>query len=93
MRPSLRDVHTMLADRSAMWDDIGRWLDVSYNKRQGWRLDASLSNEARLEAVINEWLVSESVPVTWEELINALDLNEMKDKAKQIRASLEKKEN
>ena len=50
-----------------MWDDIGRWLDVSYNKRQGWRLDASLSNEARLEAVINEWLVTESVPVTWED--------------------------
>ena len=72
-KPSLNEIHRLLADTSVHWDDIGRRLEVPLNMREGWRTDNSLSNDACLERVMNHWLESEChKPVTWVELIEVL---------------------
>ena len=51
---------------------MGRVLGVSYNYRQELQSER-ISNNERLEGVLNEWIVTESVPVTWDRLIIALE--------------------
>ena len=90
-KPSLKDVMGLLKNNSAQWDDIGRWLQVPLNKREGWRAHTSgLSNEGRLEQVINHWLESEChKPVTWAEIIRVLKNNDLVDTAEKIEAHLD----
>ena len=43
-----------------------------------------MDNDERLEAVLNKWIESESVPVTWSSLINALQAIELVDVANNV---------
>ena len=64
----------MLIGHSTEWSDIGRELDVPLNERDGLRRDTGLSNNDRLEKVIDYWLEKERcIPVTWDELIEILE--------------------
>ena len=91
MKPSLSVAIKLLKDKSAKWSDIGRWLEVPFDKREGWRADGGLSNEARLEYIINYWLESEChKPVTWAELISVLESNDLASSADKIRSHLAK---
>ena len=89
MKPSLSVAINLLKDKSAMWDDIGRWLDVPLNKRKEWRRNTGLSDEARLEYVIDYWLNSKChKPVTWAELICVLESNGLASSADIIKSHL-----
>ena len=70
--PTLLHVHRLLKDHSNQWNELGRVLGVSYNYRQELQSER-ISNNERLEGVLNEWIVTESVPVTWDRLIIALE--------------------
>ena len=88
-KPSLEDIMGLLKDNSAGWDDIGRWLQVPLNKCKELRVHIGLSNEGRLEEVINHWLESECLePVTWAKLIEVLKNNDLVNTAKKIEAHL-----
>ena len=54
--PKLKEVYKLLKDKSSRWDNIGRELDVPMNDREALHKDSSLTNNQRLEFVLDLWL-------------------------------------
>ena len=72
-KPLLNHVYLVLQGKSSNWDAIGRGFNVPLNTREALRKDTSLSDDSRLERVMNTWLeTSCHTPVTWTELVNVL---------------------
>ena len=93
-KPLLKDAFSLLQEKSSKWDDIGRAFNVSLNDREELRTDTLLSNNARLERVLNVWLeTSCHTPITWLEFRNILsDTLGFKDTARQVQTFLEKEQ-
>ena len=70
---------------SVHWNALGRELNVSYNFREELKIEVTLSDDARLEAILNNWIETESSPVTWSTLIKALEAIKLKETAKQVK--------
>ena len=65
-------MYKLLSAHSCKWDDIGRALRVPYNYRRELERER-ISEDSRLEGVLNKWIETESVPVTWDRLIEGLE--------------------
>ena len=63
----------MVRDVSASWCELGRELSISSNRRIHLKQDTSLSNDTRLEMVLEFWINGETEPVTWQTLVEALE--------------------
>ena len=70
---------------SLMWNDLGRELYISLDYREQLRRDVSLSTKNKLERILSKWMDSESRPVTWSTLVEALEAIECKDIASQVK--------
>ena len=71
-RPRSYHVFDLTVSHSARWNDLGRRLGIAYNYREQLKKKAS-SDEDKLEDVLEKWMETESVPVTWSSLIEALE--------------------
>ena len=56
-------------DISASWNSVGMALKISMNDRDTLRRDSGLTATEKLEQILNKWIQSESMPVTWRTLI------------------------
>ena len=85
-KPSTIEVFKLLKDKSAEWDELGRYLEVPLDKRDSWRSISSFSNENKLERVIDCWLETEChKPVSWAGLIGVLESIPMTATAKKVK--------
>ena len=85
--PNLHDVYDLTMCQSTKWDKLGRKLNVPLEFRKRLRTSDS-SVEEKLEEVLNEWIESKRIPVTWSEFIEALEEIEMNDVAANINVFL-----
>ncbi len=85
--PDLHDVHKLLSPHSYEWDRIGRALRVPYGYRRELERER-ISDDCRLEGVLNKWIETESVPVTWDRLIEGLEEIELRDIIRSVREFL-----
>ena len=76
--PELPDAHRLINPHSSLWRVLGSALKISFNDREELHT-MYRSNSERLEAVLNKWIQSESVPVTWTRLLEALEEIELRD--------------
>ena len=83
--PKLKDVHDLTISQSSRWNDLGRELELLPDFRKQLRKDTTSSDEDRLEEVLQKWIESESVPVTWSTLIEALEAIELKEVANHVK--------
>ncbi len=89
MAPELSDVHKLLSPHSYEWDRIGRALRVPYSYRRELESHGErICNDSRLERVLNKWIETESVPVTWDRLIEGLEEIELRDVIRSVREFL-----
>ena len=86
-KPDLYDAFKLTKSHSIRWDELGRELKVVYNFREELR-NSRRNDDGRLEAVLNKWIESESVPVTWSSLINALQAIKLFDMANNVEGFL-----
>ena len=70
--PKLADAHRLIKSHSYQWNELGLSLEVPYNYRTELK-SMNVSNNVRLEGVLNKWIETESVPVTWDRLIKGLE--------------------
>ena len=72
--PRLKDAYNLIESHSAKWRNLGQKLEVSYNFRKELSKNNNLSNEERLEDILQKWIESnsEDAPATWSFLIEAL---------------------
>ena len=76
--PKLADAHRLIKSHSYKWNELGLSLEVPYNYRTELE-SMSVSNSVRLEKVLNKWIETESVPVTWDRLIEGLEEIELRN--------------
>ena len=86
-KPDLNFAFELTKSHSVHWNALGRVLKVAYNFRDELR-KSNMDNDDRLEAVLNKWIESVSVPVTWSSLINALQAVELADVANNVKVFL-----
>ena len=72
---------------SASWNDLGRRLGIAHNYRKQLKKEAS-SDQERLEDMLEKWMETESVPVTWSSLIEALEAIELMDLVRAVKEFL-----
>ena len=89
--PHKDEVLDLLADISAAWHEIGLALHISDNALRGFHANTN-SNVVNLSNVIENWITTESSPVTWETIISAIEGRILKNrkKANEIREYLAK---
>ena len=90
--PDLRDVLALMRTMSALWNEIGRELDISVNYREVLRRDKSMADDDRLEHILNHWIGSESKDVTWKVLLETLEALRRRDVVKKVVHFLEEPE-
>ena len=83
-KPNLYDAFQLTKPHSIHWNALGRELKVDFNFREQEQ-QKSKGNDDRLEAVLNKWIESVSVPVTWSSLINALQAIKLADVANDVK--------
>ena len=83
--PKLKDVYDLTVSQSSRWNDLGRELELLPTFRKQLKKDTSSSDEDRLEEVLQKWIESASVPVTWSTLIEALEAIELKEVANRVK--------
>ena len=78
--PRQEDAYDLIESHSAKWNNIGRKLKVSFNFRKELSKNNTLTNEDRLEEILQKWIESDSedAPATWSFLIEALEDIELK---------------
>ena len=77
--PEPTDVFDVVRNISSSWFDIGSELHVPLNVREGFKKDMNLSDEAKLEKILNEWIKCETSHVTWKTILKALQALRRRD--------------
>ena len=81
----------LLKPKSSLWDEIGRSLKVEYGYRQELLQQGVMTNsEAKLEAVLNNWIETHCSEVSWDNLIQVLTELEFIDVAQDVRSFLQR---
>ena len=80
-------------DISSSWNSVGSELNISMNFRDTLRRDIGLTDTDKLERILNEWSQSETKPVTWRIMLEALKSLQRQDLIRKVIAYLEKPEN
>ena len=82
-------MHIMLLNQLQLVGMIlGRSLDISLDMRKELRRDGALSNDDRLEEILNTWLQTQGTTATWSSLIDALKENGLNDIVTDIKQKL-----
>ena len=90
--PEQDDVFKLLKSKSNSWDDIARELQVDVNKRDDLRKEVTFSNDRKLEEVLENWIDSETSPVTWNTIIEMLEELGLRKMMKDVKKYLQKKD-
>ena len=79
--PDLYDVFDVLRDKVHDWNSIGRELKISYEPfRKGLEMEGiMMTNESKLEKVLNKWAETKCSPVTWLTVLKVLKILQYKD--------------
>ena len=89
-RPLPDDVFTHLKAKSSQWDPIARELKIDYDFRTGLRRRMDLTDEARLEEVIQKWYEHETrPPISWKGILDMLKRMRLMDVARKVNVYLE----
>ena len=87
----LEDVHPLLVPKSCEWDSIGRCLKVDFNFRKGLLRDGiQMTNDSKLEYVLNKWIETHCSEVSWDNLIQILTKLEFIDIVQDVERFLQR---
>ena len=86
----ISDVFCFLRHKADEWNKIGRELGIFIGKRNCLKKDISLSEEDRLENVIELWIEKAESRRTWDELKECLERLEFKQVLRNVQDFLKK---
>ena len=88
--PELDDIFPLLAKLSASWHDIGGRLRVPIGERQSLLQNTAISNDGKLERILDVWICSQPSDVTWKVILDMLIAFEKKNIASEVARFLDK---
>ena len=71
--PRKFDLSQLLAPLVHKWYDIGNALQIDESLLRSLHEETNLSNDIKLSVVLQRWMDIESVPVTWETIIEVVE--------------------
>ena len=86
--PELFDVHKLLSPHCDQWARIGRALKIPLEYRRQLERERIFDDDRRLEEVLSKWIETESVPVTWDRLIEGLEEIELRNVIRRVKEFL-----
>ena len=81
-------VYKYLRCHSTLWDDFGRELDVSRDFRQELKMDQTARSSSKLESVLYKWIEGRTCDVSWQTILDVLQILELNATAQDIRDKL-----
>ena len=88
--PELDDVFPLMTKLSSSWHDIGGRLRVPIGERQSLLQVTNMSNDGKLERILDIWISSQPSDVTWKMIIDMLIAFEKKNIASEVARFLDK---
>ena len=88
--PELDDVFPLMTKLSSLWHDIGGRLRVPLDERQSLLQVNDLSNDGKLEKMLDIWISSQTSDVTWKTIIDMLMGFEKRNIASEVAKYLDK---
>ena len=84
--PELKDVYRLLKPKSYHWHVVGGHLGVEFGFRESLlRAGVMRTDDSKLEAVLNNWIVTHCSEVSWDNLIQVLTELEFIDLVREIK--------
>ena len=90
--PEAIHTYNLLQAVSSSWYEIGTHLKISMNHRDTLKRDVSLTDETKLDKIVNEWISRETTDVKWRIIFKTLQSLGRKNLLKKAVAFLEKPE-
>ena len=84
----LHHIHKLLSPHCDQWARIGRALKIPLEYRIQLERERIFDDDRRLEEVLNKWIETGSVPVTWDRLIEGLEEIELRDVIRRVKEFL-----
>ena len=78
--PNEHQLLDLLIDIDYQWHEIGLALHVPHNDLEDLRA-SSYSKIIKLSIVVHSWIITQSIPVTWNTIIDAIEESFLKNKA------------
>ena len=88
--PELDDVFPLMTKLSSSWHDIGGRLRVPIGERQSLLQVTNISNDGKLEKILDVWISSQPSDVTWKTILDMLIAFEKKNIASEVARFLDK---
>ena len=88
--PELDDVFPLMTKLSSLWYDIGGRLRVPRDERESLLQVTNLTNDGKLEKILDIWISSQTSEVTWKMIIDMLMGFEKRNIASEVAKYLDK---
>ena len=88
--PELDDVFPLMTKLSSLWYDIGGRLRVPRDERESLLQVTNLTNDGKLEKILDIWISSQTSDVTWKTIIDMLMGFEKRNIASEVAKYLDK---
>ena len=90
--PGAIHTYNLLQAVSSSWYEIGTHLKISMNYCDSLKRDVSLTDETKLDKIVNEWISSETIDVKWRIVFKTLQSLGRKNMLRKAVVYLEKPE-
>ena len=88
--PEVDDVYDFIKEHSANWYDLAIALKIDENTRTSLHNDTRLTNDGKLERILQIWHEAQPSDVTWEKILEVLESMKLIRTRKEVKKFLEK---
>ena len=88
----MNDVFDLIKEHSANWNDLAIALKIDGNTRTALHNDGRLTNDGKLDQILENWHQAQSSDVTWEKILEVLESKKLIKTRKEVKKFLENPE-
>ena len=88
--PEVNDVFHLIKEHSANWNDLAIALKIDENTRTSLHNDGRLTDDGRLDKILQKWHQAQPSDVTWEKILEVLESMKLIRTRKEVKKFLEK---
>ena len=88
--PEVDDVFGLIKEHSAKWNDLAIALKIDENTRTTLRNETQLTDDSKLDSILQNWHQAQPSDVTWEKILEVLESTKLRITGGEVKKFLEK---
>ena len=88
--PEVDDVFDLIKEHSANWNDLAIALKIDGNTRTTLHNNGKLTDDGKLDKILQTWHQAQPSDVTWEKILEVLESMKLRRTAGEVKTFLEK---